>query len=79
MVVNSNLPAGVTIAASSNPFCPGSLVTFTATPVNGGTTPAYQWKVNGGNVGTNSPTYSYHPNNGDSVRCVDDIQPGMCN
>ena len=70
MVVNSNLPAGVTIAASSNPFCPGSLVTFTATPVNGGTTPAYQWKVNGANVGTNSPTYSYHPNNGDSVRCV---------
>ncbi len=70
MVVNSNLPAGVTIAASSNPFCPGSLVTFTATPVNGGTAPAYQWKVNGANVGTNSPTYSNHPNNGDSVRCV---------
>jgi uncharacterized protein (TIGR02145 family) len=70
MTVNAGLPAGITISASSNPFCPGSLVTFTATPTNGGTNPAYQWKVNGVNAGTNSLTYSYHPNNGDSVRCV---------
>ena len=70
MVVNSNLPAGVTIAASSNPFCPGSSVTFTATSVNGGMTPAYQWKVNGVNAGANSPTFTYNPANNDSVRCV---------
>jgi uncharacterized protein (TIGR02145 family) len=70
MIVNSNLPAGVTITASSNPFCPGSSVTFTATPINGGTTPAYQWKVNGVNAGTNSHTFTYNPVNGDSVRCV---------
>ena len=57
MVENNTLPAGVSIAASSNPFCPGSSVTFTATPVNGGSTPAYQWKVNGVNAGTNSSTY----------------------
>ena len=70
MIVNSNLPAGVTIVASSNPFCPGSAVTFTATPVNGGTIPAYQWKVNGVNAGTNSHIFTYNPANGDSVRCV---------
>ncbi len=70
MVVNNNLPAGVTIVASSNPFCPGSSVTFTATPANGGPGPSYQWKVNGVNVGINVSTYSYNPNNGDSVRCV---------
>ena len=70
MTENTGLPAGITISASSNPFCPGSLVTFTATPANGGTNPAYQWKVNGVNAGTNSSTYSYNPNNGDSVRCV---------
>ena len=70
MVVNSNLPAGVTIAASSNPFCPGSSVTFTATPTNGGPAPVYQWKVNGVNAGTNSPTFTYNPVNNDSVRCV---------
>ncbi len=70
MVVNSNLPAGVTIAASSNPFCPGSSVTFTATSVNGGMTPAYQWKVNGVNAGANSPTFTYNPANNDSVRSM---------
>ncbi|MCK9219600.1 MAG: hypothetical protein M0P47_06080 [Bacteroidales bacterium] len=70
MMVNSNLPASVSITANPNPFCAGSSVTFTATPNNGGTPPSYQWKVNGTNVGTNSNTYSYNPTNGDSVRCV---------
>src|SRR5208283_3291653 len=70
MIVNSILPAGVTIVASSNPFCPGSSVTFTATPINGGTTPSYQWKVNGVNAGTNSSAFTYNPANGDSVRCL---------
>ncbi|MFZ4523363.1 MAG: FISUMP domain-containing protein [Bacteroidales bacterium] len=70
MIVNANLPAGVSITATPNPFCPGSSVTFNATPLNGGPLPAYQWKVNGANVGTNSNTYSYNPANGDSVRCV---------
>jgi uncharacterized protein (TIGR02145 family) len=68
--VSPNLPAGITIAASSNPFCPGSSVTFNATPINGGTTPTYQWKVNGVNAGTNSATFTYNPVNNDSVRCV---------
>ncbi len=70
MIVNSNLPAGVSITATSNPFCPGSSVTFTATPSNGGSTPAYQWEVNGNNVGINSSTYTYNPVNNDSVRCI---------
>ena len=70
MVVNANLPAGITIAASANPFCPGSAVNFTATPVNGGSNPSYQWKVNGLNAGTNSSNFSYVPANNDSVRCV---------
>jgi uncharacterized protein (TIGR02145 family) len=70
MTVNPSYTLSLTIAASANPFCLGSLVTFTATPTNGGASPAYQWKVNGVNAGTNSSTYSYNPNNGDSVRCV---------
>ena len=67
MTVNPNLPVSVTIAASANSVCAGTSVTFTATPVNGGTTPAYQWKVNGVNAGTNSSTYSYTPVNNDVV------------
>ncbi len=70
LTVNPILPAGVTIAASSNPVPPGTFVTFTATPVNGGSTPSYQWKVNGVNVGSGLPTYSYIPSYNDQVTCV---------
>jgi uncharacterized protein (TIGR02145 family) len=70
MIVNANLPAGVNINASSNLFCPGNSVTFNATPVNGGLTPSFQWKVNGVNVGSNSPTYAYNPASGDMVSCI---------
>jgi len=70
MIINPNLPVGVTITASANPVCQGVSVTFTATPANGGSSPSYQWKVNGVNVGTNSPTYTYIPVNGDIITCV---------
>ncbi len=71
MIVNNNLPAGVSIVASANPFCPGSSVTFTATPVNGGSSPAFQWKVNGVNAaGGNASAYTYSPVNSDVVTCV---------
>jgi len=70
MTAITSFPAGVSIAASSNPFCPGSSVTFSATPSNGGAGPTYQWKVNGVNAGVNSPTYTYNPLDGDSIRCV---------
>ena len=68
MIENTGLPAGVTVTASSNPFCPGSSVTFTATPINGGTNPAFQWKVNGFDVGTNLTTYTDNPMTNDSIR-----------
>jgi len=68
MVVNP-LTAGISIAASATSVYAGTTVTFTATPVNGGTSPVYQWKVNGTITGTNSPVYTYTPVNGDVVFC----------
>ena len=70
MNVNANLPVSVSISASANPICAGTSVTFTATPANGGTTPSYQWKVDGVNSGTNSSTFTYTPDNADVVTCV---------
>ncbi|MDP1622166.1 MAG: hypothetical protein Q8M08_07485 [Bacteroidales bacterium] len=70
MVVSNDLPANITISASANQICAGTPVTFTALPVNGGSTPLYQWKVNGNNVGTNSPAYSFTPTDGDLVQCI---------
>jgi len=63
--------ASVSIAASVSQICAGQQATFTATPVNGGATPQYQWKRNGSNVGTNSPTFSAsNLANGDIITVV---------
>jgi hypothetical protein len=68
--VTDPLPVSLTISASSNNICAGTLVTFTAAPINGGITPAYQWKVNSIAAGTNNQVYTYAPLNGDLVSCV---------
>ncbi|MEI6681219.1 MAG: FISUMP domain-containing protein [Bacteroidota bacterium] len=71
MTVHPNLPVTVTATASQNPVCAGTLVTFTATPGNGGTLPAYQWQVNASNANNaNNASYMYVPVNGDVVACV---------
>ncbi|MCX6305286.1 MAG: DUF1566 domain-containing protein [Bacteroidetes bacterium] len=70
MTVNAVLPVSVSIAASANPSCAGSSVTFTATPVNGGSTPLYQWKKGGVSIpGATNITYSYVPVNNDAITC----------
>lgn len=58
VTVSPVLPVSVSIVVSANPSPPGNYVTFTATPVNGGSSPSYQWKKNGNPVGTGLPTYS---------------------
>jgi len=59
MIVNPNLTPAVSISANpGNTICDGTSVTFTAVPTNGGAGPVYQWKKNGGNVGTGGTTYT---------------------
>ncbi|MCD6011365.1 MAG: repeat containing protein [Flavipsychrobacter sp.] len=69
-VIGSSTVPTVTINATpSTTVCSGTLVTFTATSSSGGTTPFYQWKVNGLNVGSGGYIYTYMPSSGDNVIC----------
>jgi hypothetical protein len=71
MGINPIVVPAITISTASTTRCAGQSTTFTATPTNGGTSPTYQWQVNGFTVGTNSSTYTTTTlNNGDIVNCV---------
>ena len=47
VTVNPSVSSSVSIAADKTTICAGDLLTLTATPVNGGTPPLYQWKKGG--------------------------------
>jgi PKD repeat protein len=70
--IASSVTPTINIAATpSNSICFGNSVTFNATVTNGGSAPAYQWKVNGINVGTNSASFtSSLLTHNDVVSCV---------
>lgn len=73
LVDNSSFVAGVTIAVAqgSNPACEGDTLVFTATPVNGGAVPGYQWKLNGANAGINTAIYTTSSLvTGDVITCM---------
>ena len=71
VAVSASLAPLISIAASDNYICAGTLVNFTAAAQNAGISPTYQWLLNDTNTGVNNAVY---PNNnlvnGDQVRCV---------
>lgn len=70
-MINGTAVASVSMSASASSTCQGNTVTFTALPINGGTTPAYQWQRNNVNIGTNSPTFSSSSlNNNDQIKVI---------
>lgn len=66
----SNLVPTIDITASSNTICGNGTIAFSSSVTNAGTTPSYQWKLNGSNVGSDNATYSNASlADGDIVSC----------
>jgi len=76
----SGMPGGTTVSITptvvpvvtmssdhGDTVCNGVASTYSATPTYGGTSPTYEWMVNGSSMGTGS-TYMYTPADGDSVK-----------
>lgn len=68
--VSPNLSPSVSVSASQTTICDGMAVTFTAVAINGGTSPAFQWLVNGNNAGSGNVFTTTSLKNGDEVKCV---------
>lgn len=71
VAITPTVTPSVSVTASAASACAGAIMSFTASPTNGGTTPVYQWQVNGANAGSNSPNFSSTTlNNGDTVAVI---------
>ena len=71
VTVAATLTPTISITSSANNVCLNTTVSFTATSTNGGTTPLYQWIVNGINTGTNSTTFTSSTlSDNDIVQCI---------
>ena len=77
IIVQPALTPLATIAVDQNPVCVGDVATFTATATDAGTSPSYQWQVNGTDVAgeVNATFTSAGLSNGDIVRVVVTVDP----
>ena len=69
MKTTPRVAVSLTLSHSVDPVCKGEPLSVNALPVNGGTSPVYQWWVNGNSVGADSSVYNYSPGIGDIVIC----------
>ncbi|MCE9538879.1 MAG: hypothetical protein K8R85_06635, partial [Bacteroidetes bacterium] len=59
IIINASVIPSVSISALVDGIiCTDTTVTFTANPTNEGTTPMYQWQINGVNVGMDSAVFT---------------------
>ncbi len=70
VTINPIITPSVNIGVSLDSIvCTGEGVTFTATPVNGGSAPYIRW-MNSSSIVGSGLVYSYVPANGDHIKCV---------
>lgn len=61
----------ITITGGSNPACNGASLTYTASAINGGSSPSFQWRINGNDIGSNSSTFtSSSIKDGEKITCI---------
>lgn len=58
VTINPPTVPSVSISTANTTLCAGSNANFSASVTNGGSSPSYQWKLNGTNVGTNSSSFT---------------------
>jgi len=69
-VMENSIPS-ISILSNDTEICEGDLVTFIATPVNGGLSPGFQWRKNGAIIATGNPIYyAQNLEDGDIISCV---------
>ncbi len=70
LTVNEPVEVSLEITPPEETTCEGELATFMAVPQNGGTSPSFQWSVNGNLAGSNSTIYEYAPQQTDTIQCI---------
>jgi hypothetical protein len=65
-IVTAPVTPSVSVLGNTT-LCAGAIASFSTSSSNSGSTPTYQWTLNGTNVGTSSTSYSYTPANGDAI------------
>jgi len=71
LTVSPYVIPSITVSPDFYSSCYGIPVTYTATVINGGVNPTYQWKVNGQPAGTNSATFASSTlNTNDVITCT---------
>ncbi|MCS6935033.1 MAG: M12 family metallo-peptidase [Chitinophagales bacterium] len=67
--VNPLVQPTINIAAADDTICAGSNAVFTLSSTGGGSSPVYEWRVNGAIAATNTNVLSAALNDGDVVQC----------
>jgi hypothetical protein len=70
ITVSTSVTPAISISTTSTTICSNAGATFTSTITNGGSSPTYQWKLNGNNIGTGAGYTDNIVTNGDIISCV---------